>query len=135
MTGPARSDRGAATIWVLALAAMILAATSLVVVRGSAVLARHRLERSSEQAALAAANEIGGGRDPCLAAARLAIANGAQLDWCAVSLDPAGRTGTVRVQLDQVARLPLAGARTVSAHARAGRLSAAELAARAVRGS
>ncbi|MEO6700987.1 MAG: Rv3654c family TadE-like protein [Jatrophihabitantaceae bacterium] len=116
------TDRGSATIWILGLAVMVLAATQLVVVRGSAVLARHRLANTADLAALAAAATIGTNRDGCAAARRIATANRAQLLDCVVQLDSSGRLGTCAIQLASAVTLPLAGRRTVRARAKAARL-------------
>ncbi|MBV9821234.1 MAG: flp pilus-assembly TadE/G-like family protein, partial [Actinobacteria bacterium] len=118
-----RSDRGAATIWVLGFAGIVLAAAGVTVARGAAVLARHRLERAADLAALAGAQQIGGPGRPCPAASRIAAANSATLVSCAVALDPSGRSGTVAVTLRGSVTVPLAGTRTLTARSRAGRLA------------
>ena len=115
-------DRGAAAVWVLGCAALVLAIGVLVLVRGLAVLARHRAETAADFAALAAANRIGLGGDPCAAAREIAAANDAALRSCTVSLGAGGRTGTVRVEVVAQADLPVVGERSVTARARAGRL-------------
>ncbi|MGI8665297.1 MAG: Rv3654c family TadE-like protein, partial [Jatrophihabitans sp.] len=117
-----RADRGSATVWMLGLAAMVVAMTQLAVARGSAVLARHRLERAADLSALAAATEIGRSGQPCLAAGRVAAENGAQLVTCLLRLDPSGRSGTVAVSLSRSVTLPLAGNHLVVAGGHAGRL-------------
>lgn len=119
-----RSDRGSATIWVLGLGAVILAAAMTTVVRGSAVLARHRLERAADLSALAAAQQIGHAGQPCAAASRIATANAATLVSCAAQLDPAGRSGTVAVTLRRTVSFPLLGERALTSRSRAGRLPA-----------
>ncbi len=117
-----RSDRGAATIWVLALGAVILSAAMVITARGSAVLARHRLERAADLTALAAAHQIGRSAQPCAVAARIAAANAAALVSCTARLDQGGRSGAVTVTLRRTASLPLVGARTLTSWSRAGRL-------------
>lgn len=116
-----RSDRGSATIWVLGLGAVILAVAMLTVLRGSAVLARHRLERAADLTALAAAQQIGRAGQPCAAASRIAAANTATLVSCTARLDPSGRSGTVAVTVRRSVGFPLLGARTLTSRARAGR--------------
>jgi secretion/DNA translocation related TadE-like protein len=101
---------------------VIIAVALAMVVRGSAVLARHRLERAADLAALAGAERIGRAGQPCAAAARIAAANAATLMSCTAQLDPAGRSGTVAVILRRTAGFPLIGARTLTTRARAGRL-------------
>lgn len=117
-----RSDRGAATIWVIGLGAVVLSVAMALAARGSVVLARHRLERAADLSALAAAQQIGRAGQPCAAAARIASANGAVLLSCAVELDPAGRSGAAAVTLRRTVTFALVGARTLSARSRAGRL-------------
>lgn len=116
-------DRGAAGIWVLACAALMLAVALVVTVRGLAVLGRHRAESTADLAALAAAGQIGVSTGICPAAVRLARANHAGVQRCAVSLAAGGRSGTVSVRITMRVDLPLVGSREVSASARAGRLA------------
>jgi secretion/DNA translocation related TadE-like protein len=118
------SDRGSATIWVIAFATLISLMALVGVARTSAVLARHRLERAADLSALAAANQIGRGADPCAAARRISIVNDARLQRCETRLDASGRSGTVIVVLTRSVVLPAVGHRVVTARARAGRLSA-----------
>ncbi len=121
------TDRGSATIWLLGLAALIIAIALASVLRASAVLARHRLERAADLSALAGAAAIGrSGADPCTAAARVAEENGAQLAGCSTDLDDSGRVGTVAVLLSRPAQLPLLGSYQLRARAKAGRLPAAD---------
>jgi secretion/DNA translocation related TadE-like protein len=116
-----RQERGSATVWVLGLAAVVIAVALTVVVRGSAVLARHRLERAADLAALAAAQQIGRAGHPCAAASRNAAANGAVLASCTAALDPSGRSGTVAIIVHRTVSFALIGERTLTARARAGR--------------
>ncbi len=119
---PDPRDRGAAAVWVLGCAAVVLAVGVLVLVRGLSVLARHRAETAADFAALAAATRIGVGGDPCTAAREIAAANAAVLQSCSVSLGADGRSGTVRVEVLAHADLPVVGERSLTARARAGRL-------------
>jgi secretion/DNA translocation related TadE-like protein len=119
-----RSDRGSATIWVLACTALIVALGMVGVAQATAVLARHQAERAADLAALAAAEQIGRTADPCAAARRISLANGVDLQRCETFLDPSARSGTVIVVLAKTARLPMVGDRVVTARARAGRLPA-----------
>lgn len=116
-----RSDRGAATVWILGLAAVVIAVALAAVVRGSAVLARHRLERAADLSALAAAERIGRTGQPCVAASRIAAANGAVLTSCTAQLDQSGRSGTVAITIGRTVSFALIGARTLTARSRAGR--------------
>ena len=126
MTGRAErvqpADRGSASIWLLGLIALVLAVTLTVLVQSAAILGRHRLQRSADLAALAAAGRIGLDGDPCQAARRIATANRAVLDRCVTSLDPSGRSGTVAVWISGRVGLPLLGPRSLHGRARAGRL-------------
>jgi secretion/DNA translocation related TadE-like protein len=122
VTRPRTCDRGSAAIWVLACSAVVLAVAAVVVVRTLAVLARHRAESAADLAALAAAGQIGVGADPCGAARAVASADHASVQLCTVSLDPSGRSGTVRVRVTVAVDLPLIGPGRSEARARAGRL-------------
>lgn len=117
------TDTGSATIWLIGLAALIVTVAFAAVAGGSAVLARHRLERGADLSALAAAQAIGRSPDPCLAAARLAAENGDRLVACWSQLAPTGLAGTVQVRLSRLVTVPLLGGRRISARARAGRLA------------
>ncbi|MEO6885247.1 MAG: Rv3654c family TadE-like protein [Jatrophihabitantaceae bacterium] len=126
MTGHHRGDhavgdRGSATIWVCACAALLMVLSYAHVVRAEAVLGRHRAESAADLAALAAAGQIGVSADPCAAAARIAAANSATLNECRPSLAADGRVGAVRVRIALSVHLPILGERTVFASARAGR--------------
>jgi secretion/DNA translocation related TadE-like protein len=109
-------------LWVLALGAVILSAAMVVTARGSAVLARHRLERAADLTALAAAQQIGRTPQPCAAAFRIAAANAAVLVSCAARLDQSGRSGTVVLTVRGTVSVPLVGARTLTSRSRAGRM-------------
>lgn len=117
----ASRERGSASIWVLAVASLLLVVAGVVTVRGLAVLARHRAESAADLAALAAAARIGFGGAPCAAAGAIAVANGAVLRSCAAAVSADGRTGQVLVRVGLSVRLPGVGAREVVASARAGR--------------
>lgn len=122
-----RGERGSATIWVLTGGALVLAVALVAIVRTSAVLARHRAETAADLAALAAANGIGVDASApamCRRAARIADLNGARLLDCRTLLDATGRSGTVTVRVAVTVRLAGVGTRSVTASARAGRLSA-----------
>jgi secretion/DNA translocation related TadE-like protein len=87
------SERGSATVLVLAFAAVLLlvgCALGVVV----AVVRAHRIAQSgADLAALSAARALSLGGDPCTEAARIAIANGVRVTGCLV----AGSTVTVTV--------------------------------------
>ncbi len=126
-----RGARGSATIWVLGCCVLLLTIGTVAMVRGLAVLARHRAESSADLAALAAAGRIGIATNGCAVAADIAIRNGTRLVACTVIVngsdgsdgsDGSGRSGTVTVAVAEAVRLPLVGSVVVRATARAGRL-------------
>ena len=117
------NDRGSASIWVIACALLVLAGGYLIAVRTTAVLLRHRVETAADLAALAGANRIGIDAESCEHARTIAVANSARLDACSTSVDPLGRSGTVTVRVSTSASLPFVGPISVSASARAGRVS------------
>jgi secretion/DNA translocation related TadE-like protein len=116
-----RPERGSASVWVLACAALVFAVTAIGVFRAGAVLARHRAEAAADLAALAAAGQIGVSGRACPAARRIAAANGARVRSCSAAMSPDGRSGTVRVRVAISVHLPLVGTRNAVASARAGR--------------
>jgi secretion/DNA translocation related TadE-like protein len=118
-------DGGSASVWVIACAALVLLIATVGVIRGTAVVARHRAEGAADLAALAAAARIGMAADDpgiCRAAGPIASANGATLTSCAASVDASGRSGTVVVRVEVTARLPGWGQVRTTASAKAGRL-------------
>jgi secretion/DNA translocation related TadE-like protein len=116
-----RGEDGSATIWVLGCAALLAVVTAVAVLRGAAVLARHRAEGAADLAALAAAGHIGLDRAGCAAAAAVAAANGARLQSCVLSQGVDARTGSVVVRVVMPVHVPGAAVGSVSASARAGR--------------
>lgn len=99
MTGGRRphGQRGSAAVWVLCLAALLVAATTLAVLYGSAVAVRHRADAAADLSALAAAAQaLAGPAAACAAAARIATANGAVLRDCGLAADVATVAVTVR---------------------------------------
>jgi secretion/DNA translocation related TadE-like protein len=107
------SDRGSATIWMLAAMGLLALIATAATLRASAVLARHRAESAADFAALAAAIHLDAA-DPCAFAVAVATANGAHLELCRTDGE------TVRVQVNRTLTFPVLGEHTVSAHARAG---------------
>lgn len=121
-----RGDRGSASIWVLACSALVLVVATIGMVRGSAVLARHRAESAADLAALAAAAQIGVSDKICVAATRIATANSARVRSCATDLAADGRSGTVTVRVEVVVSLLFVGKRHAVASARAGRAASTQ---------
>ncbi|TFV48548.1 Rv3654c family TadE-like protein [Blastococcus sp. TF02A_35] len=80
-----RGERGAATVWVLALSAVVVLVGAAAVLAGVATVARHRAGAAADLAALAGAGRaVVGDADPCAAAGRIAEDNGAALAGCRV---------------------------------------------------
>ncbi len=114
-------DRGAGSVLVLVVSAVLVVGTVGVGVVGQVVAARHRVEAAADEAALAAAGavRVHGPAAACGQAARVAGVQGATLGGCHVDED-----GSVKVVV--TSRLPdsvgLVGAAvgTVTGRARAG---------------
>ena len=120
------TDRGSASLWVLAGGALVLLVALFAIARGSAVVARERAESAADLASLAVAGGIGVDASTVLMCARgraVAAANDARVDRCTVTLGADGRTGTVDVTVSVVVRLAVVGSARVGATSRAGRLS------------
>ena len=100
-------DRGSASVWLAGLAALIVLATMVAMVRGSAVLARHRAATWKTMAAC-------GPTPACAAARRIAARNGGSLARCAMS------GADVEVEVTRPVVLGSLGAWIASARARAG---------------
>lgn len=90
-----RDEAGSATLLVLAMAGvLVLLGAALAVV--TAMVAAHRAaESAADLAALAGARGVASGTDGCLAATRVAAANGARVTTCVVT----GRVVDVEVEL------------------------------------
>ncbi|MEU4169123.1 Rv3654c family TadE-like protein [Streptomyces sp. NPDC026665] len=82
---PARSDRGAATVWTVGMVAVLCAVFGAVLAMGQAVVVRHRAAGAADLAALAAADHWSqGGTAACARADRVARAQSARLVRCEV---------------------------------------------------
>ncbi|MFI1658714.1 Rv3654c family TadE-like protein [Streptomyces sp. NPDC020472] len=78
-------DRGAATVWAAFAACALCVVFGVVLALGQAVAARHRAGGAADLAALAAADRaLWGEAEACAAAARVAVAQGAELARCVV---------------------------------------------------
>jgi secretion/DNA translocation related TadE-like protein len=109
-------ERGSATVWVVALAGLLAALGAAGVLVGVAVAGRHRATGAADLAALAgAARAVVGDPAACSAAARVAAANGAELELCTTL---AGAEVEVRVRIP--VRLGPLGVIDARGHARAG---------------
>lgn len=91
-----RSDDGAATVFGLALVALLVTVGLAGAVVAGAVLAHRRAQSAADLAALAAAQAAQGAGDPCAAAARVARRNHAVLGSCTMD----GWAALVRVHVD-----------------------------------
>ena len=91
-----RGERGSATLFAVAcLSVLLLLGAALGVV--AAMVRAHRVAQSAaDLAALAAADAVGTGRDPCAAGSAVAAANDARLVACDVD----GRDALVTVTVD-----------------------------------
>ncbi|MFZ2503492.1 MAG: Rv3654c family TadE-like protein [Nocardioides sp.] len=79
-----RSERGSATLLVVALSGLLLSVTLALAGVGGLIRAHRSAQAAADLAALAAAVRVVGA-DPCGAAAEAADANGARLEACQVS--------------------------------------------------
>ena len=113
-------DRGSGTIWLLALSLLVGLVAAAGVLRGVAVVARHRAEAAADLAALAAAQRALEGVDKaCAEAARVAGINRTVLVRCAAVGD------VVTVEVGRPLRLGRLGSWMVVARANAGPATAA----------
>ena len=113
--GQAASTRGSATVWVLALVAVVWTLATAVFYVGQVLGVRHRAAAAADLSALAAAEQaLWGSERACGAAAEVAVLHGGQLTGCAVTGLVADVTVEVRLR-GWLATLP-----PPSARARAG---------------
>jgi secretion/DNA translocation related TadE-like protein len=113
--GRAGADRGAASLWVLAIGLVLLAAGLAGAAVGAARVARHEARVAADLGALAGAmRALDGTEVACARAAALVTRNGGRITGCTVD----GLDVTVTVEVEVT---PLPGlARTAGATARAG---------------
>ncbi|WP_395656600.1 Rv3654c family TadE-like protein [Nocardioides sp.] len=86
-------ERGGATVFAVACLALLLLLGAALGVVTAMVHAHRSAQAAADLAALAAADAVGSGRDPCGAGTAVASANGARLDSCVLD----GREVTVAV--------------------------------------
>jgi len=79
-----RGEQGAATIYAVLLIAVLVLSSLAVVLLAGVFAVRRQMESAADLAALAGAEARQHGRDPCAAADRIAVRNGAQLSICTV---------------------------------------------------
>jgi secretion/DNA translocation related TadE-like protein len=114
-----RTDRGSASVMVLALAGVLLLLGAALGVVAAMVAAHRTAQAAADLAALAGARTLADGGDPCAAAGAIATANGAAVTGCAVE----GRD--VRVQVLVTGPRWLGQEGDLAAEARAGPVAAA----------
>ena len=107
-------DKGAMTVTTAFAVAALLAVTVAVLLVGRAAVAAHAVRSAADLSALAGAEALRTGGDPCAAAAGVATANGAALAVCTVDHHDVVVRAELRVGLGPV------GTRSASAVARAG---------------
>ena len=108
-------DRGSVTIWAAALAGLVWLGCSSVLLYGSAVAGRHKVETAADLAALAVAVHVPDGTSrACGVGAGIASRNGGSLRECRVV------GGDVEVTVSRPVRLDGLGVFAAVARARAG---------------
>jgi secretion/DNA translocation related TadE-like protein len=85
VSGQGSEERGAATVLAVSLLGVLLLVGCALAVVGAMVVAHRTAQSAADLAALAGAGAITDGADPCPAAARVATANDARLEDCAVT--------------------------------------------------
>ena len=119
MRRPGGGDKGSATVWTIAIMAVVWITTMAVVDVGVARVARHRAQSAADLSALAAAARAAAAlEDACARARAVAIANGARVQQCSIS------DGIAAVSVSVRFALPVFGSRTAVAVARAGPVGA-----------
>ena len=109
-------EGGSATVWVLALSAVLALVGAATVLLGAAAVARHRATAAADLAALAGAGRaVVGDADACARAGEIAVANSARLTSCRVAPD-----AVVTVTVEVPVRFGRLGVHTATAQARAG---------------
>ncbi|WP_134741082.1 Rv3654c family TadE-like protein [Nocardioides sp. 503] len=91
--GSRRGEDGAATLFAVSCLAVLLVLGAALGVVAAVVVAHRQAQAAADLSALAGAQVLGRGRDPCAAADEVAAANGARLASCVV----AGREVLVEV--------------------------------------
>lgn len=86
-------EKGAATLLAISFVGVLVLVGGALSVVAAMVVAHRSAQSAADLAALAGAEAVAGGADPCAGAATVAAANGAALDTCRV----AGREVTVQV--------------------------------------
>ncbi|SDO90845.1 helicase/secretion neighborhood TadE-like protein [Klenkia soli] len=114
--GADRGERGSATVWTVALAAVLALVGAATVLVGAAVVARHRAGAAADLAALAVAGRaVLGDPAACDTGRAVAQANGADLTSCTVGPD-----AVVAVEVAVPVQLGPVGVTQAAGRARAG---------------
>ncbi len=109
-----REERGAATVLVIPVIALLVLGALVASFVGGALAAQRRAQAAADLAALAGAGSLQRGEDACAAARSIAHRNGAESTVC----EPSGDDVLVRVEISSAALFGRAVA--VTAKARAG---------------
>ncbi|MEU4572514.1 Rv3654c family TadE-like protein [Nonomuraea sp. ATR24] len=110
-----RADRGSATLWGVALMALLMAVATAFAIVGAARVARHRVNAAADLSALAAAKlALIDPESACTHAETVASQNGVHLANCTIT----GQVADVWTSLQIT--LPALGPRTLTGRARAG---------------
>ncbi|WP_308201483.1 Rv3654c family TadE-like protein [Sphaerisporangium perillae] len=113
--GLGERERGAGTVWVVAVMALIWFMAVALLLMGTARIARHRAEAAADLSALAGATQaLAAPETACRRARDLAAANHASMTRCVV------REGVVDVRVKVRLVLPWLGERSTFADSRAG---------------
>jgi secretion/DNA translocation related TadE-like protein len=117
---------GGATVLAVAACGVLATVGVTLAVGGAGVVQRHRLERSADATAVAAAIGIGTAAEPCERATEVAEANGVELIDCVIEprSPPAARSGYASVRVRAGVQLPLVRDVEIRASARAERCPA-----------
>lgn len=112
-TSPVAPERGAATVYAVVLVAVLTVTVLAITVLAGVFVVRRQMESAADLAALAGAEALQQGRDPCVVAAQVAERNRASVTECAQS----DRDVLIRVAHHGEG---LVGRFAIPAHARAG---------------
>lgn len=118
-----RSQRGAGTLMIAVIMAVLMLVAGVGALAGVVALAQRDADNAADLSALSGAAAFAAGQDPCPAAGRIAAANGVEVHQCRVIGDLLDFVVTVEVQ--RRVTLVLGIEPTVHSEARAGRLGSA----------
>ncbi|WP_308164839.1 Rv3654c family TadE-like protein [Nonomuraea sediminis] len=111
----ADTERGSATLWGVAVMALLMAVATITATVGAVRVARHKVNDAADLSALAAARlALADPEGACARAAHLARRNGVTLDRCTITDEIADVWTSITISI------PALGPRTVTGRARAG---------------